>query len=207
MKHHHHHIQLFYYTGVGLPRCEVGSSRQALRPARQATLSPGSTSDSLFNLMSSCMHLIQVFFCPPGRLRWSTCSPLTWFIQPDDLWTCPYQRRRYSRRTTARSRIPSLARYAFEDSLSTSLMPQIQRIIARSFRMRRPLVSAVGAQVSLPCSMAPRTQELYIRPLVRSGRCREVSTGSSCLNLAQTVLYLVMAASSQPPPTHNMSPR
>ena len=66
---------------------------------------------------------------------------------------------------------------------------------------------AVGAQVSLPCNMAERTQALNTFPHVKGDTRLEVSIGSSFLNLPQAEDYLVAIARAHPLPAHNMSPR
>ena len=67
--------------------------------------------------------------------------------------------------------------------------------------------AALGAQVSLPCSRAERTQALKTLPLDVKETCLDVRIGRSFLNFPQAVQHLVVIASVHPPPAHRVSPR
>ena len=73
--------------------------------------------------------------------------------------TCPYHLKRLVRSCT-----PNIAQSESEDTSSSSLTPHIQRTIDLSFQRSRCKSGAVGAQVSLSCNRAERTQALKTFP-------------------------------------------
>ena len=68
---------------------------------------------------------------------------------------------------------------------SLSLMPEIQRIMARSLRRIRRISDSFGPLVSLPRSLVERTQAWYPLPRILRERCLVVKTGKSFLNFAK----------------------
>ena len=125
------------------------------------------------------------------------------FMHDEEKATCPYHLKRLVRRAAVTSCIPHIAQGASPPSLTL----QIQWTIDLSFRRSRCKSGAVGAQVSLPCNRAERTQALKTFPRVLKDTCLDVSIGRSLLNFPQAVLHLVTMASLHPPPAHSMSPR
>ena len=81
-----------------------------------------------------------------------------------------------------------------------SLTPHIQPTIEVSFRRSSCKSGAIGAQVSLPCNRAERTQALKTFPRVLRDTCLDVRKERSLLNFPQAVLHLVMMASLHPQP-------
>ena len=101
---------------------------------------------------------------------------------------------------------PNIAHSESEDTSPSSLTPHIQRTIDLLFRRSCCKSGAVGAQVSLPCNRAERTQGVKTFQWVLRDTCLDVRIGRSLLNFPQAVLHLVTMASLHPPPAHSMSP-
>ena len=92
--------------------------------------------------------------------------------------------------------------------LELSLMPLIQQIMARSLQQSRCGSGLFGLHVSLPWSIAKRTQALYTLPrILLSEGCLVVSTGKSFLIFPLATRHLATMALSQPPLEHSISPR
>ena len=105
------------------------------------------------------------------------------------------------------SGILSFVRKTYDGLLSFGLTPHIQWIIDLSLRCSLCKTATVGAQFSLPYNKAERTQDVYNLPRDSKVMCLEVNMGNSFLNFPQTTEHLVITASSQPPPAHNISRR
>ena len=105
------------------------------------------------------------------------------------------------------SLMPSFCSCEAEGVSSLSLMPQIQRIMARSLWLSRHSSDSFGPNVSLPWSIAERTQALYTLPRILGERCLVVRTGKSFLNFALATPHLaaIAIALSQPPPEYSIS--
>ena len=125
------------------------------------------------------------------------------FMHEEERATCPYHLKRLVRRAAVTSCTPNIAQSESEGTSSSSLTPNIKRTIDLSFRQSRCKSGTVGAQVSLPCNRAERTQALWTFPPVLRDTCLDVRIGRSLLNFPQAVLHLVL----HPPPSHSMSPR
>ena len=121
------------------------------------------------------------------------------FMHEVERATCLYHLKRLAQRAAVTSCTPNIAQSVSTDTSSSSLTPHIQRSRCKS--------GAVGAQVSLPCNRAERTQALKTFPQVLRDTCLDVKIGRSLLNFPQAVLHLVTMASLHPPPAHSMSPR
>ena len=200
-------IQL-YYPAAQVPATGVGCSRAELMPALQAALSCGSVSNRPHSRMSLLTQSLQAMGgLPRPLLSFEMTSCVTEWIPPVARATCPCHLSLRDLRTEVISSSPSLERSSPEGILSISLTPQIQRIMALSVRCRRRVSATLGAQVSLPWSMAERTQVLYTLPRVSGDRCLVVRIGRSLLNLPQATLHLALIACIQPPPALSISPR
>ena len=117
--------------------------------------------------------------------------------------TWPYHLSRPLRRTAVISLMPNFRSRETEDVSIWSLVPQIQQIMARSSRQSRFRSKIFGPHVSLPWSIAERTQAVYILLRTLEERCLEVRTGSSLLNFPQATQHLAAMALSQPPIMHS----
>ena len=190
-----------------LPLDGVCSCRLFFTDDLHDTLSRVRASDKPHTFKSCFTHSSQVFFGRPGPFLPGTGLDLTLFISPLERMTCPNHLSRRFRTRTARSHIPSLACRSSIDGSSDGLIPQIQRIIARSLRHSRWRASEVMGQVSVPCNIELRTLELNRRPLRSKGIGLDVSKGRFFRNLPQAHLHLAMAAVIQPPPALSMSLR
>ena len=98
----------------------------------------------------------QVFLV--GQALW--CGGLWWIGQPLLRSICPYQLRRFALNMFSSG---AMLNFSISSCLLTSwlgLVLYIQRSMALSLRTSLAVVSLVGAQVSLPCSMTLLTQLL-----------------------------------------------
>ena len=145
----------------------------------------------------------------PGLFRSPSSSGILVmeFMHEEERATCPYHLKRLVRRAAVTSCTPNIAQSVSADTSSPSLTPQIQWAIDLSFKQSRCKSGPAGAQVSLPCNSAERTQALKTFPWVLRDTCLDVRIGRSLLNFPQEVLHLVTMASLHPPPAHSMSPR
>ena len=73
-------------------------------------------------------------------------------------------------------------------------MPQIQWIMARSFRQSCRSSGSFGPHVSLPWSIVKRMQATYTLPYILGERCLGVRAGKSSLNFPQATQHLVAMA-------------
>ena len=157
--------------------------------------------------MSALTHSNQVFLGLPLLLALGIVILVMEFMHEEERATCPYHLKRLVRRAAVTSCTPNNAQSVSVDTSSSSLTLQIQRTIYLSFRRSRCKSGTVGAQVSLPCKRAERTQALKTFPRVLRDTCLDVRIGRSLLNFPKAVLHLVTMASLHPPPAHSMSPR
>ena len=116
--------------------------------------------------MSALTHSDQVFLGLPLFLALGILILVMEFIHEEERTTCPNHLKRLVRRAAVTSCTPNIAQSVSADTLSSSLTPQIQRTIDLSFPRSRCKSGAVGAQVSLPCKRAERTQALKTFPQV-----------------------------------------
>ena len=152
--------------------------------------------------MSALTHSDQVFLGLPLLLALGIVIPVMAFMHEEKPATCPYHLKRLVRRAAVTSCTPNIAQSLSANTSSSSLTPQNQRTIDLSFRQSCCKSGAVGAQVSLPCNRAERTQALKTFPRVLRKTCLDIRIGRSLLNFP-LVLYLVTMASLHPPPAHS----
>ena len=136
-----------------------------------------------------------------------TSNAVQRFIQSVLRFTWPNHRNLLARSATSRGGIHSLLHRLSELMRWTGLMPQIQRIMARSVRSNRDLSSFRRAQHSLPYKSTVRMHVLNTFPRVWYEIERFVRIGSNSRNLPHAVLALVIALRLQPPPASMVSPR
>ena len=158
-------------------------------------------------MMSLFTHSFQVLRGLPRPLLPGTTSSVTEWMQSAEraTWPCHLSLRDLS--TEAISSRPNLARRVAVGVSSRGLTPPIHQIMALSLRRKRCRSAEVGAQVSLPWSIAERTQALKTFPRIGGDRCLDVRMGRSFLNLPQAALHLAIIACMQPPPELSTSPR
>ena len=149
--------------------------------------------------MSVLTHSDQVFLGLPLLLALGIVILVMELMHEEERATCPYHLKRLVWRAAITSCTPNIAQRVSADTSSSSLTPHTQRTIDLSFQRSRCKSGAVGAQVSLPCNRAERTQALKTFP------CFDVRIGRSLLNFPQAVLHLVTMASLHA--AHSMSPR
>ena len=147
----------FYFsTAAVVPVTGVGSRRlDCLTPALQATLLNGSVLSRLHTVMSVLTHSDQLFLGLPLPRRQGIFKFITVLMQEEDLAACPYHLSRLVRKASVTSWIPSLAHRVSVAISWSGLIPRIQRIIDLSFLLSLCRSVAVGAQLSLPCSIWP----------------------------------------------------
>ena len=104
------------------------------------------------------------------------------FMHEEERATCPYHLKGLVWRAAVTSCTSNIAQSVSADTSSSSLTPHIQRTIDLSFRRSRCKFGAVGAQVSLPCNRAERTQALKTFPRFLRDTCLDVRIGRSLLN-------------------------
>ena len=121
--------------------------------------------------MSVLTHSDQVFLGLPLLLALGIVIIVMEFMHEEERATCPYHLKRLVRGAAVTSCTPNIAQSESEDTSSSSLTPHIQRTIDLSFRRSRCKSGAVGAQVSLPCTRAERTQALKTFPRVLRDTC------------------------------------
>ena len=192
---------------MGVPGTRVGSRwLECLTPNPHASLFRGSMLPRLHICMSALTHSDQVFIGLP-LLALGIIILVMEFMHEEEHATCPYHLKRLVRRAAVTSCTLNIAQSVSVDTSSSSLTPQIQRTIDLSFQQSRCKSGAVGAQISLPCNRAERTQALKTFLRVLRDTCSDVRIGRSLLNFPQAVLHLVTMASLHPPPAHSMSSR
>ena len=174
-------IRSFDYSAARFPMIGVGSSRLALTPVFQATLSSGEMSDRLHSFRSLITHSFHVFLGLPRPLRPATSISVIVFMHAEERCTCPNHLSRRARSTEVTSSIPNFASRTSEGVSSCGFVPQIHRIIARSLRRSRCRSDPFGAHASLPWSMANRTQAANNLPRVLKETCLDVRMGKSFL--------------------------
>ena len=157
--------------------------------------------------MSDLTHSDQIFLGLSLLLALGIVILVMEFMHEEEHATCPYHLKRLLRRASVTSCTPNIAQSVSADTSSSSLTPHIQRTIDLSFQRSRCKSGAVGAQVSLPCNGAERTQALKTFPRVLTETCLDVRIGRSLLNLPLAVLHLVTRVRLPPHPAHSMSPR
>ena len=116
--------------------------------------------------MSVLTHSDQVFLGLPLLLALGIVILVIDFMHEEERATCPYHLKRLVRRAAVTSCTPNIAQSVSADTSSSSLTLHIQQTIDQSFRRSRCKSGAVGAQVSLPCNRAERTQALKTFPRV-----------------------------------------
>ena len=136
----------------------VGRTRLCFTARRHACRSCAAAEGRCRSSRSLLTHSFQVFLGRPRLAPPGTCMPTTELIQPVARSTWPNHCRRLLRRTASTSLMSSLWSSSSDDTSSRSLMPQIQRIIARSLRRSRCRSGALGPHVSQPWSIADLTQ-------------------------------------------------
>ena len=144
--------------------------------------------------MSVLTHSDQVFLGLPLLLALGIVILVMEFMHEEERTTCPYHLKRLVRRAAVTC-TPNIAQSVSADTSSSSLTLHIKRTIDLSFRRSCCKSGAVGAQVSLPCHRAERTQALKTFPRVLMDTCLDVRIGRSLLNFPQAVLHLVTMAS------------
>ena len=190
---------------MGVPGTGVGSRwLECLTPNHHTSLFSGSMLPRLHIFMSALTNSDQVFLGLPLLLALGIVILVMEFMHEEERATCQYHLKRLVRRAAV---ISCIAQSVSTDTSSTSLTPQIQRTIDLSFRQSRCKSGAVGAQVSLSCNRAERTQALKTFRRVLRDTCLDVRIGRSPLNFPKAVLHLVTRASLHPLPAHSMSPR
>ena len=105
-----------------------------------------------------------------------------YLIQDVARCTLPYHQSRRQRRTDVMSSMPSFCSGEAVGVLSLHLVPQVQRIMARSRWQSRCSSVSFGHYVSLPWSIAEWMQASYTLPHTLGERCLVVRTGKSFLN-------------------------
>ena len=134
------------------------------------------------------------------------------FIRDVARCTWPYHLHRRQQRIDVISLMPSFYSSEAEGVSSRSLMPQNQRIMARPLQRNHCSSSGLfGPQISLPWSLAERTQASYTLSYILGERCLVVRTSKNFLNFPQATpgpgaTHLAAMALSQPPPEHSISP-
>ena len=156
--------------------------------------------------MSALTHSDQVFCGLPLLLALGIVILVMEFVHEEERASCPYHLKRLVPRAAVTSCTLNIAQCVCGHFVII-LTPQIQWTIDLSFRRSPCKSGAVGAQVSLPCNRAERTQALKTFPRVLRDTCLDVRIGRSLLNFPQAVLHLVTMASLRPLPAHSMSPR
>ena len=136
----------------------------------------------LYIFMSVLTHSDQVFLGLPLLLALGIVILVMEFMHEEERATCQYHLKRLVRRAAVTSCTPNIAQSVSADTLSSSLTPHIQRTIDLLFWRSRCKSGAVGAQVSLPCNRAERTQALKTFPQVLRDTCLDVRIGRSLLN-------------------------
>ena len=152
------HIHILVY--VSFSTCGVGRFLASHIRCLQEERSCGSASISCQAFLSPRTVSSQVFLGRPGPLVWGTLMDLHLLIQPLLHSTCPYQLRRFALNMFSSG---AMLNFSISSCLLTSwmgLVLYIQRSMALSLRTSLAVVSLVGAQVSLPCSMTLLTQAL-----------------------------------------------
>ena len=135
------------------------------------------------------------------------------FIRDVASCTWPYHLRRRQQRTPVISSVPSFCSSEAEGVSSRPLMPQNQWIMARSLQRNHcSSLGLFGPQISLPWSLAERTQASYTLPYILGERCLVVRTSKNFLNFLQATpgpgaTHLAAMVLSQTPPKHSISPR
>ena len=183
------HTQIHNLVYVSFSTCGVGRFLALHSPSLQEERSCWSASISCQAFLSPCTVSSQVFLGRPGPLVRGTLMDLHLLIQPLLRSTCPYQLRQFALNMFSSG---AMLNFSISSCLLTSwlgLVLYIQWSMALSFRTSLAVVSLVGAQVSLPCSMTLLTQLLKTLPLIFSGRALLVSRGSSCLNSPQAPFF------------------
>ena len=193
------------YGAVGVPETGVGDTWLRLTPALHAALSSGLALDRPHALRSVLMHSDHVFLGRPRPLLPGMVMLNVEFILDMARCTWPYHRRRRERSSESISMTPSCLCNSSEEISSVGLVAQIHLTMARS--LRRSRCRSLGAQDSLPWSMAECTQAEKTLPWVFRDKCLEVRIGRSFLNLPQATQHLVAIARSHPPPAHSISPK
>ena len=120
--------------------------------------------------------------------------------------TWPYHLSRRQRSIDVKSLMLSLCRGQGEGVSSLSLIPQVQRITALSLWRSRRNSGSFSPIVSLPWSIAERTQASHTSPRILGERCLVVRTSKSFLNFPQATQHLAAMTLSQPLPEHIISP-
>ena len=132
--------------------------------------------------MSALTHSDQVFLGLPHLLALGIFILVMEFLNEEECETCPNHLKRLVRRAAVISCTPSIAQSVSTNTSSLSLTPQFHRTIDLSFQQSRCKSGAVGAQVSLPCNRAERTQPLKTFPQVLRDTCLDVRIGRSHSN-------------------------
>ena len=194
----HQSISILDSRVVRVPFYGVGSTRLCRTPAFHASLSSGSKSAGPHLSTSVFTHSDHVFQGLPSFLVPTSGKCVTELINVVARCTRPYHLRRRQRRTDVMSSMLSFCSSEAEGISSLSLMPQIQRIMARSLWRSRRNSWSFGPYVSLPWSIAERTQASYALPRILGERCLVVRIGKSFLNFPQGIQHLAAMALSQP---------
>ena len=185
----------------------VGNTWQRLTLVLREFLSNGLTPFRLHIVISFLTHADYVFLGLPWFLVPGSPNRVMELMHEVARCTCPYHLRCRVRRTAVISSRSSFRWSTAEEISSSSFVPQIHLIMARSFLRSRCRSEAFGGQVSLPWSIVDRTQAVNTLPRILKEMCFEVRIGNSFLNLPQAAQQRAAIVWSQPPPAENMSPR
>jgi len=158
-----------------------------------------SMASSLFNLrvwQPFSTISLQVFFGLPLGLALFTSYSIHFFTKTLSSFcsTCPYYRNLFCCSTKIMWSNSSLFLNPSLGTLSCGLMPHIHLIILISADWSSTSFSFLAGQVSLPCTILPRTQLLYNLTLTINDVSLSVSNDTNCLNLFHPIWILVQTA-------------
>ena len=151
-------------------------------------------------LTSVFTHSDHVFRCLSFFLMSGIWQFVIDLIQNVARCTWPYHLSRWQRMTEVISSMSSFCSGEAEDTSSLSLIPWIQRIIARSLWRSCRSPGSFGRHFSLPWNIAERIHATNTLPHILGERCLEVRTGKSFLNFLQSTQHLATMTLSRPPP-------
>ena len=127
--------------------------------------------------MSVLTHSDRVFLGLPLLLVLGIVILVMEFLHEEERATCQNHLKRIVWRAAVTSCTPNIAQNVSAGTSSSSLTRQIQRNIDLSFRQSCCKSGAVGAQVSLSCNRAERTQALKTFQRVLRDTCLDVRIG------------------------------
>ena len=146
------------------------------------------------SLISVFTHSDHVFLGLPFPLGPGSGRSVTDLMRDMARCTCPYHLSRPLQRTAVISLMPSFWSSETEDVSTRSLVPQIQRIMARPLRQSCFRSKMFQPHVSLPWSIAEQTQVVHTLLCTLGERCLEVRAGSGFLNFTPATQHLTAMA-------------